>query len=65
MAVPALEPIYTYPPYSIVVLNILLFVDEVLYLYEQMVWIVEYPCGYCGITHREKARGIKKTRGWG
>lgn len=51
--------------YSIVGLNILLFVDEVLYLDEQMVWIVKNPCSYSGITLREKARGIKKTRGWG
>lgn len=50
--------------YSIVGLNILLFVDEVSYLCEQMVWIVKNPCSYSGITQREKARGIKKTRGW-
>lgn len=51
--------------YSVVGLNILLFVDEVLYLYEQMVWAVNNPCSYSGITMKEKARGIKKTTGWG
>lgn len=51
--------------YSIVGFNILLFVDEVLFLCEQMVWIVKNPSSYSGITLREKARGIKKTRGWG
>lgn len=27
--------------------------------------IVKDPCSYSGITLREKARGIKKTTGWG
>lgn len=47
--------------YSIVALNILLFADDVLYLYEQMVWIVKDPCSYSGITMREKRK--KKKRG--